>query len=214
MFNKSKYSKYYFDIINVAKTQNRQKGFTYFEEHHIIPKSLGGGNTIDNLVLLTAKEHFVAHHLLTKMCIDCIHRKKMIFAFRMLHLKQNENKYFTSRTYQIIKLQIDMKKDNNPFYGKNHTEEAKSKMSLERKKRVISDETRRKMSESRKGKIQSDETKRKKAERMKGFKHSNESKEKMSKSYNRSEEAFQNRSNAQKGNRNNRYCKIEAMPPF
>lgn len=39
----------------------------YVESHHIVPKCLGGGNGIGNLVQLTAEEHFVAHQLLYKM---------------------------------------------------------------------------------------------------------------------------------------------------
>lgn len=31
----------------------------YVEEHHIIPRSLGGSDDKSNLVKLTAKEHFI-----------------------------------------------------------------------------------------------------------------------------------------------------------
>lgn len=39
----------------------------YYEMHHILPKCLGGDNAPDNLVSLTAREHFHAHLLLAKM---------------------------------------------------------------------------------------------------------------------------------------------------
>ena len=39
----------------------------YSEEHHIKPKSLGGSDSKDNLVRLTAREHYLAHYLLMKM---------------------------------------------------------------------------------------------------------------------------------------------------
>lgn len=39
----------------------------YFEGHHVVPKCLGGSDTPDNIVYLTAEEHFVAHLLLVKM---------------------------------------------------------------------------------------------------------------------------------------------------
>ena len=32
----------------------------YRERHHIIPRCLGGSNTAENLVYLTAEEHFVS----------------------------------------------------------------------------------------------------------------------------------------------------------
>ena len=39
----------------------------YVERHHIVPKCLGGADAADNIVLLTAREHFLAHKLLTRM---------------------------------------------------------------------------------------------------------------------------------------------------
>lgn len=55
-------------IINQAKSRGLDKSKVNFitEKHHILPKSFGGNNTNDNLVLLSLKEHFICHHLLTK----------------------------------------------------------------------------------------------------------------------------------------------------
>ena len=39
----------------------------YYETHHIIPRSEGGKNTPDNLVNLTAREHFLIHWLLHRI---------------------------------------------------------------------------------------------------------------------------------------------------
>lgn len=39
----------------------------YCEEHHIHPRCLGGDDAKENLVFLTAAEHFVAHQLLVKI---------------------------------------------------------------------------------------------------------------------------------------------------
>jgi len=39
----------------------------YVEVHHVIPRCMGGLDEADNLVQLTAEEHFVAHQLLCKM---------------------------------------------------------------------------------------------------------------------------------------------------
>lgn len=39
----------------------------YIEKHHIIPKSMGGSNSKDNLVKLTAREHYIIHWLLYKI---------------------------------------------------------------------------------------------------------------------------------------------------
>jgi hypothetical protein len=43
-----------------------RKDIGYIEKHHVIPVCLGGTDDKDNLVFLTAKEHFLAHLLLAK----------------------------------------------------------------------------------------------------------------------------------------------------
>ena len=39
---------------------------SYRERHHVLPRCMGGDNSPDNLVDLTAEEHYVAHQLLVK----------------------------------------------------------------------------------------------------------------------------------------------------
>lgn len=62
------YKKNYYDYIDYIKTLNRKLG--YSEKHHIVPKCLGGSDDKFNLVVLTAREHFLAHYLLTKIYPD------------------------------------------------------------------------------------------------------------------------------------------------
>ena len=71
----NKYSKWYNQLIELRR--NRQPT-GYVEAHHIIPKSLGGSNSEDNLILLYPKEHFIAHLLLTKMYAFDNHRRQKI----------------------------------------------------------------------------------------------------------------------------------------
>jgi hypothetical protein len=67
MFIQNKYLLCYNNLIEKAKSQQRikQKGDRH-QYHHIIPRSLGGNNDKDNLVLLSYREHKVAHRLLIK----------------------------------------------------------------------------------------------------------------------------------------------------
>ena len=60
------YNIIYNDLIVRCQHRPKQKN-KGFELHHITPKSLGGDNTRDNLVNLTAKEHWVAHRLLHRI---------------------------------------------------------------------------------------------------------------------------------------------------
>jgi len=52
----------------------------YVERHHVLPKSMGGGNEASNLVSLTAREHFLAHWLLFRIH----HTRQMARAFRLM----------------------------------------------------------------------------------------------------------------------------------
>lgn len=53
------YLKIYDQLIKTAKA--KPKTNEYKEQHHIIPRCMGGSDDKDNLVYLTPEEHFVAH---------------------------------------------------------------------------------------------------------------------------------------------------------
>ena len=67
------YQLIYDNIIQKAKYENRKKlskidtNYVYYENHHIFPKCLGGNDNEENLVLLSAKEHFMCHKLLLRI---------------------------------------------------------------------------------------------------------------------------------------------------
>jgi len=52
---------------NLTKPNNRRKGLEYFEAHHIVPRHQGGTDDKSNIVLLTYREHVLAHRLLFAM---------------------------------------------------------------------------------------------------------------------------------------------------
>lgn len=88
----------------------------YTERHHIIPRCMGGTDDADNLVDLTAREHYIVHQLLVKIYPN---NRKLIFAahrmtsgrqgdrvnntlyawLRTLHAKEMSNLY-TGKTYE------------------------------------------------------------------------------------------------------------------
>jgi hypothetical protein len=88
MFNDNKYTKWYNNIIRAAKKSSRDDKTQIYEKHHIIPKSFGGSNKKDNIVLLTLKEHFICHLLLTKMC-DGVYKQKMFWALHRMSFSRN-----------------------------------------------------------------------------------------------------------------------------
>lgn len=153
MFNNSKYTKWYFSIIENAKLKNNHTG--YMERHHITPKSFGGNNTKNNLVYLTAREHFVCHLLLTKMT-NGENRYKMLHAF-MLMKGQNDqqNRYMNSKIFNSIKKEFG-EMIRNKKLGTKQTQETKNKIrnSIKGKPSPISEAGRKSISEKAKARIQ------------------------------------------------------------
>jgi hypothetical protein len=81
----------------------------YSEKHHIIPRSLGGADIKNNIVHLTAREHFIAHLLLCKIHQnDIASYAKMLKAFLMMLTCQSgyQNRYISSRKYQYLREQM------------------------------------------------------------------------------------------------------------
>ena len=83
MKNKQRCLKGYYNLIEHAKSQNRIKGDVYYENHHIIPKVFGGKKIKSNMILLTAKEHYVAHYLLARFTSGN-QNTKMLSAFNIM----------------------------------------------------------------------------------------------------------------------------------
>ena len=179
-FINNKYTKWYFNIIQSAKSNTSG----YLEKHHIVPRSLGGNNTNENIAKLTAKQHFICHLLLTKMTKGTEKSKMLSAAWAMvsLHSKNHKNRRHKVSSRQFAKLrevaltnpirienlQKRNKLEGNPFYKQKHTDEARQKMSVAKKGKVStffgklhSEETKLKISIAKKGQIMSEETKQK-----------------------------------------------------
>lgn len=99
------YKKIHDQIINRALFQNRKrnrdrsKQEIYYELHHILPKCLCGSNDKSNLVLLTAREHFLVHWLLCRIYPEN-HSLSSAF-FRSCQINHiNRNFIPSSRSYQ------------------------------------------------------------------------------------------------------------------
>lgn len=133
------YQGIYNNIINKAKIQFRSKQDAYFERHHILPKCLGGGNTKENLVLLTAKEHYICHLLLCKIYKNDIKiRAKMLYAFYMMKTKYVHHMRYNGKSFEWAKLQLYgsngcARGENSIWYGKKHSNTSKEKMRTKRK---------------------------------------------------------------------------------
>jgi len=173
----NKYQNWYNQIIDRARNRVLDG---YSESHHIIPESLGGPNTDENLAKLTAREHFICHWLLVKITVG-EDRYKMINALRMMRAeKQGQKRYktkITARVYATLKAEYSVLQsrrvsgENNPMWGKTQSEKARALISQKntgkkltekqiekqvaaqtgRKRKPFSDEWRANMSKSKQG---------------------------------------------------------------
>lgn len=138
----NKYKQWHDNII--AKGKNRKLS-GYKEKHHILPRSLGGNNSKDNLVDLTPKEHFIIHMLLCKFTLGKA-RIKMLNAFHAMiyFTKKNRNYKVTSRI--VEKLKIEFQK-NNPVFDP----EVRRKIGIGNKGKKLTNKTKKQMSKSKMG---------------------------------------------------------------
>jgi len=76
----------------------------YYERHHIKPECIGGDNGIDNLVTLTAREHYLAHWLLVKIYP---HEWRLRFAFYQMSKTNGKNRrVISSRQFERAKFHM------------------------------------------------------------------------------------------------------------
>jgi len=106
------YLKNYNDLMESCKNKNRKRGDgNYYERHHIKPKSIFPELSKDpnNLVLLTAREHYIAHLLLTKIYSEGENHHKMVCALYFMingnrkHFKHFHDKIKNSKQYERIR---------------------------------------------------------------------------------------------------------------
>lgn len=178
------YRHIYMIVITKAKEEMRlglrTKGNgNYYEKHHILPRSLFPlwVKRKSNLVLLTAREHFFCHQLLTKIFPS----RQMNFALWSFLTKNNKKPdglKLSSKDFEVLrsldksKSQETKDKISKANKGKKRTEEYVTKMKKYKKAHPLSKEMRQKIGEaSRKantGKTVSSETRQKISNAKKG----------------------------------------------
>jgi Straboviridae homing endonuclease len=135
----------YDNIISNAKYQNRIRfkkkdvNYVYYEDHHVKPKCLGGNNDKENLVLLTAREHYICHKLLTYIYPM---NRLIIIAFHAMAYNKKYKKYICARDYKYAKElnslsempETQRNKIRNANKNKKHTSEQNLKTSETTKK--------------------------------------------------------------------------------
>ncbi len=156
-----KYCKKYIALVKASQNENNK----LMERHHIFPQSIFGKNK--KIVLMTPRQHFVAHKLLHKIFlfrngINSTRCHKMAKAFCWMQTRNCVQ--FNSRRYEFCKKMRSetMRGENNPckdpqsfseehrrkiseslsrnhpFKGKKHSEETKVKIREKRRMQIFS----------------------------------------------------------------------------
>lgn len=125
------YLKVYCNLIRKAENRTLPEGYT--ENHHIFPKSIFGKN--NRFVVLTAREHYIAHALLEKAFIkryglNNIKTQKMIKAFWCMNNQKTKNTYLNSHLYESSKIRYieNIKGESHHWYGKKHSQKTRERM--------------------------------------------------------------------------------------
>lgn len=151
MFIQNKYTKWYYNIITTAKSRTSPINK---ERHHILPRSLGGGNEKVNLVDLTPREHYICHLLLTKFTTGNA-KKKMFYAIHRL-TNTSTIKIKSSKIYEYIRINHSsivsqqMTLNNPNKFGRKPTVIQSAAIRKSNSERVWSKESKLKMSKSQK----------------------------------------------------------------
>lgn len=186
-------------INNILGTRGRFNcGDEYHERHHIVPKCMNGSDDKENLIDLFAREHFEAHRLLAK---ENPGNDSLIYGWTMMAFVKDKNQQryeLTAAEYEDARIALSAVAseryvgENNPFYGKQHTEETREKMrksseqrwsrpeekeKARKAKANMPKETRQKMSESALKRFENPEN-----HPMRGWVPSDETRKKMSES--------------------------------
>lgn len=190
-------------IRNIIETRGRFgiPEMEYKEKHHIVPRCMGGSESVDNKIDLYAREHLIAHKLLVEKYPN---NRKLIFAYHTMAFCKNGNVHrnyeLTPDEYEELRLLFvtvmktrTVSESTKIKVGESirNNKERSKKISLAMKGnkngagRKLSDETKRKISNANKGKVRSEETRQKLREihlgnsTRKGCRHTCESIEKM-----------------------------------
>lgn len=153
------YLKIYENLISSRRNRTLESGM-YYEKHHIIMRSHGGSDDAENLIYLTAREHFLAHRLLWAIYRD----RNSALAFSMMKRGRDGKLNLSSREFGNIReaLAESQRGENNHMHGKKphstfsrtgpHSEETKHKMSMVKSGHAVSEETRQKIGDLKRGK--------------------------------------------------------------
>lgn len=115
-FIRNKYFTWYCNIIQKAINENRSYDSNLHENHHVLPLSMGG----TEMVVLTFREHYLCHELLTRFTKNS-DRRNMYFALHtFFHFNYHRPKIKRSILYEKHKREFLIAcKERTPYYKRD-----------------------------------------------------------------------------------------------
>ena len=140
----NKWEKWYWKLINsksllsrpVPKKRGNKNGL---EKHHVVPTCVGGEDDVSNFIMLTVREHYIAHLLLSLAYPDNKNlwwsvfksSKQWSLNSRQIELVKPHLKTSEEAKLKNSQWHLDYYKDksNHPWTGREMTDEHKQKIS-------------------------------------------------------------------------------------
>lgn len=106
------YQKIHDDLVEYCKNQTIPKD-TYTEKHHVIPRSCGGTDDPDNLLVVTARQHFMLHALLffsAKRSGTTEERQSLAHAWNLMRSSSHgQKRYQNSRLFEAARKDMSLR---------------------------------------------------------------------------------------------------------
>jgi hypothetical protein len=139
------YLKAYCNLIRKAENRTLPEGYT--EKYHTFPVSIFGKN--NRIVVLTNREHYIAHALLEKICLKRYGENhgntvKMSNAHTLMI---SNGRYYNSHLYEGARIRVSKSMmGNKRGVGRKSTEEEKENLRIKATGRLHTEETKQKLS--------------------------------------------------------------------
>jgi len=114
------YQNLYVNLLAKHGTKEKPLDGKYHERHHIIPKSMGGTDSADNLVYLPGRVHFLAHWILFKIHNNAS-MARAFFGMCDFGRRPERKGFISSRNYERAKQAFSL---NNHMKELAHRERA------------------------------------------------------------------------------------------
>ena len=139
------YLKVYCNLIRKAENRTPPKGYT--EKHHTFPVSIFGKN--NRIVVLTNREHYIAHALLEKICLKRYgeNHGNTVRMSNAHTLMISNGRYYNSHLYEGARIRVSKSMmGNKRGVGRKSTEEEKENLRIKATGRLHTEETKQKLS--------------------------------------------------------------------